>query len=70
MLDLVHFGVPTWLPDAFADADFPAALERFAANFGPRYAGPCSLCLPDQRTAHYLAVLRRHRPVATRMGGG
>ena len=43
MLDLAHFGVPTWLPDAFADPDFPAALERFARAFGERYAGrvPC-----------------------------
>ena len=39
LLDLAHFGTPTWLPDAFADPDFPGALERFAAHFGPRYAG-------------------------------
>lgn len=39
MLDLAHFGTPTWLPDAFADADFPFALERFAKAFGERYAG-------------------------------
>ena len=39
LLDLVHFGVPAWLPDAFADPDFPGALERFAASFGARYAG-------------------------------
>ncbi len=38
-LDLAHFGTPTWLPDAFADADFPFALERFARAFGDRYAG-------------------------------
>ncbi len=39
LLDLAHFGTPTWLPDAFADADFPSALERFARAFGERYAG-------------------------------
>ena len=39
LLDLAHFGTPTWLPDAFADADFPTALERFAAAFGERYSG-------------------------------
>lgn len=38
-LDLAHFGTPTWLPDAFADADFPFALERFARAFGERYRG-------------------------------
>ena len=45
LLDLAHFGTPTWLPDAFADADFPTALERFAAAFGDRYAGRvCCVC--------------------------
>jgi beta-galactosidase GanA len=39
MVDLVHFGVPTWLPGAFADVDFPRSLERFAAAFGRRYNG-------------------------------
>ena len=39
LLDLAHFGTPTWLPDAFADADFPVAIERFARAFGQRYAG-------------------------------
>ena len=38
MLDLAHFGTPTWLPDAFADPDFPVAIERFARAFGERYA--------------------------------
>jgi len=36
---LTHFGTPTWLPDAFGDVEFPAALERFARAFGKRYAG-------------------------------
>ena len=39
LVDLAHFGTPTWLPDAFADADFPVAIERFARAFGERYAG-------------------------------
>ncbi len=39
VLDLVHFGTPTWLPEAFGDVDFPAALERFATEFGKRYSG-------------------------------
>ena len=39
LLDLVHFGTPTWLPDAFADADFPQAVERFARVFAERYRG-------------------------------
>ncbi len=39
ILDLVHFGTPTWLPDAFGDVDFPLALERFSTEFGKRYSG-------------------------------
>ncbi|MEO5802554.1 MAG: family 1 glycosylhydrolase [Verrucomicrobiota bacterium] len=39
IVDLVHFGTPTWLPDAFGDVDFPAALEEFSREFGRRYAG-------------------------------
>ncbi|MEO6181585.1 MAG: family 1 glycosylhydrolase [Verrucomicrobiota bacterium] len=39
MVDLVHFGTPTWLPDAFGDVDFPAALEKFSRAFGQRYSG-------------------------------
>ena len=45
IVDLVHFGTPTWLPDAFGDVDFPAALENFSRAFGRRYAGVvCSVC--------------------------
>jgi glycosyltransferase involved in cell wall biosynthesis len=39
MVDLVHFGVPIWLPDAFGDLLFPDALESFAREFGRRYRG-------------------------------
>jgi beta-glucosidase len=39
IVDLVHFGVPTWLPDAFGDLLFPDALESFARAFGRRYRG-------------------------------
>lgn len=46
MVDLAHFGVPTWLPDAFADADFPGALERFARAFGERYAARIKVVCP------------------------
>lgn len=42
MVDLAHFGTPTWLPDAFADPEFPEAIARFSRAFGERYAGrPC-----------------------------
>jgi beta-glucosidase len=46
LLDLVHFGTPAWLPDAFADADFPVALERFARAFAQRYTGRIEYVCP------------------------
>ncbi len=46
LLDLVHFGTPAWLPDAFADADFPSALERFARAFAERYTGRVEYVCP------------------------
>ncbi len=39
IIDLVHFGTPTWLPAAFADVEFPQAIERFSREFGKRYSG-------------------------------
>jgi beta-glucosidase len=39
IVDLVHFGVPAWLPDAFGDLLFPDALEAFSREFGRRYRG-------------------------------
>ncbi|MBV9490448.1 MAG: family 1 glycosylhydrolase, partial [Verrucomicrobia bacterium] len=37
IVDLVHFGVPAWLPDAFGDLNLPDAMETFARGFGLRY---------------------------------
>ncbi|MFN7141572.1 MAG: beta-galactosidase, partial [Limisphaerales bacterium] len=39
VVDLVHFGTPTWLADSFGDVEFPLALERFSRAFGKRYSG-------------------------------
>ncbi|MFN2383741.1 MAG: dTDP-4-dehydrorhamnose reductase, partial [Gemmatimonadota bacterium] len=33
---LVHFGTPTWLPQAFGDPDFPHALAEYAEAFACR----------------------------------
>lgn len=35
--DLVHYGTPTWLTNSFADTEYPAAIEAFAAAFAERY---------------------------------
>jgi beta-glucosidase len=37
--DLVHYGTPTWLDDAFADPRYPAAIADFASAFAARYRG-------------------------------
>lgn len=39
ILDLVHFGTPTWLPDSFGDPDFPHAMERYTKAFARQYNG-------------------------------
>ncbi len=37
--DLVHYGTPTWLADAFADPDYPDVVAEFAGAFAARYRG-------------------------------
>lgn len=37
IVDLVHYGTPTWLPDAFIDPRFPTALADYAGAFATRY---------------------------------
>lgn len=37
ILDLVHFGTPTWLPEAFGDVEFPHALEHYTEAFATQY---------------------------------
>jgi beta-glucosidase/6-phospho-beta-glucosidase/beta-galactosidase/glycosyltransferase involved in cell wall biosynthesis len=39
ILDLVHFGTPTWLPEAFGDIEFPSALEEYTEAFARQYRG-------------------------------
>ena len=40
MLDLAHFGTPTWLPDAFADADFPRGARALRPGLRRTLRGP------------------------------
>ncbi|MDP9173420.1 MAG: family 1 glycosylhydrolase [Planctomycetota bacterium] len=37
MLDVMHFGTPTWLKQAVGDPEFPEALERFTEALVSRY---------------------------------
>jgi beta-glucosidase len=36
-LDVMHFGAPTWLPQAAGDPEFPEALEQFTYQLVSRY---------------------------------
>lgn len=36
--DLVHYGAPVWLEDAFADPGFPRAMADYAGAFAQRFA--------------------------------
>lgn len=44
--DLVHYGVPDWIPGAFADPGYPAAVAEYAAAFAERYSGLVSHFTP------------------------
>jgi beta-glucosidase/6-phospho-beta-glucosidase/beta-galactosidase len=35
--DLVHYGVPSWVPNSFADETYPAAVSEYANAFARRY---------------------------------
>ncbi len=35
--DLVHYGVPTWVEDSFADPAYPSAVAAYSAAFAERY---------------------------------
>ena len=35
--DLVHYGVPDWVPGSFADPSYPSAVADYARAFGERY---------------------------------
>ena len=39
IVDLVHYGTPLWLDNAFLNADFPARLAEYAAALADRYRG-------------------------------
>jgi beta-glucosidase/6-phospho-beta-glucosidase/beta-galactosidase len=39
ILDLVHYGTPTWLKGSFSDPDYPKAVAAYAAAVARRYRG-------------------------------
>lgn len=46
ILDLVHYGTPTWLDGSFVDPRFPAALADYAEAVATRYRGAIGAYTP------------------------
>jgi beta-glucosidase/6-phospho-beta-glucosidase/beta-galactosidase len=46
ILDLVHYGTPGWLPQAFADPAYPAAVAEYAGAVSARYRGAVAAYTP------------------------
>jgi beta-glucosidase len=46
IVDLVHYGTPLWLDNAFLNTDFPARLAEYAAALAERYRGRLRLWTP------------------------
>jgi len=44
--DLVHYGTPAWMPEGFADPDYPRRVEEYAAAFAERYRGTVAWATP------------------------
>lgn len=44
--DLVHYGTPPWLADAFADPRYPDAIARFSQALASRYRGRLTCFTP------------------------
>jgi beta-glucosidase len=39
IVDLVHYGVPAWIPDAYLNPDFPQRMAEFAAGVAEKFRG-------------------------------
>jgi beta-glucosidase len=46
IVDLVHYGTPLWLDNAFLHTDFPARLAEYAAALADRYRGRLTTWTP------------------------
>ena len=46
IVDLVHYGTPLWVDNAFLHTDFPARLAEYAAALADRYRGRLTLWTP------------------------
>lgn len=56
IIDLLHYGTPTWLDNNFVNASYPRRVAEFAAAFAERYRGLVRCYTPINElgvTAHY-----------------
>jgi beta-glucosidase len=46
IVDLMHYGTPLWLDNAFLNHDYPQVVAEYAATVAERYAGKLSIFTP------------------------
>ncbi len=46
IVDLMHYGTPTWLENEFANADYPQVVAEYAARVAERYRGTFDVFTP------------------------
>ena len=65
IMDLIHYGTPTWMPDGVADYSFPEAIGRYAEAMATHLRGLVSHYTPHnepQITAQFCGLTRRWPP--------
>ena len=63
IVDLLHYGVPAWMPNSFVDTRFPELLADFSARVAERFSGRVFYFTP-LITADHRLVLGAFRLVA------
>jgi beta-glucosidase/6-phospho-beta-glucosidase/beta-galactosidase len=46
IIDLIHYGTPSWLEGSFLNPDYPARVREYARAFAIRYCGFCTWYTP------------------------
>ena len=69
ILDLVHYGTPTWLQGSFADPDFPEAISDYAKAVAERYRGYIAALHAAERAVGHGVVLRPQGYMAALLEG-
>jgi len=72
IVDLVHYGTPTWLSGSFTDPDYPEAVAKYAAAVATRYRGRIAGITPLNEplvTASFVGLRGIWPPHETGQGG-